>query len=209
MQFDKKLYPHTLISLAMILVFLLLERVSVPLYDGFVVDFIESLQSVWLLFGALFTWMYIRKAPISEQKRAFWLWSIVWWVTLFGRGISWGRDYFPEGPKVIFRTISVVLIGAIVLLLFMPNILHELSSKLKSGTFPMWDCVLTVVCFMIADTVEHHRYFAFIFLQDRAYQDLMEELYETPFMLSLFYVAYYLMKRDKSLSISTNADGMC
>ncbi|MDI4751548.1 hypothetical protein MJL81_28125, partial [Salmonella enterica subsp. enterica serovar Anatum] len=44
--------------------------------------------------------------------KQFWLWAVVWWVVLLGRSTSWGRDYFPDEPRMLFRTISVILIAA-------------------------------------------------------------------------------------------------
>ncbi|QKJ87571.1 hypothetical protein PMPD1_2630 [Paramixta manurensis] len=196
MNFDTRYYPHATLSLVMMVLFPLLELFHFPLYHGKTVEVIETFQSLWLLFGLFFTWYYLRHASFSQQQTAFWVWSLVWWLTLFGRGISWGRDYFHDGPKLLFRAISVILIGALVVSLIFPSIRREIVQKFKYDAFPLWDAAIVVICFFIADTVEHHRYFSFLFLYDRSYQDLMEELYETPFMISLFCVALYLMRND-------------
>ena len=50
---------------------------------------------------------------------------------------------------------------------------------------------------MISDTVEHHRLLAPIFLHNAQYGDLIEELYELPFMVGLFLMNLGFMQRDK------------
>lgn len=88
---------------------------QLPLLNGVVVRWIENGQALWLLFGALFTAWYIRPLSRPEGAKQFWLWAVVWWVVLLGRSTSWGRDYFPNEPRMLFRTISVILIAALVL----------------------------------------------------------------------------------------------
>nr|WP_154324801.1 hypothetical protein [Pantoea sp. 201603H] len=197
MKLDKRLHLHSLGLLFIAVLVALPERLHVPLYQDMTVYWVETGQSIWLLFGALFTFIYAKITPMPREKKIFWLWSVTWWVMLFGRGISWGRDYAPEQPKIYFHLISYLLIGiVIVTFLVRPELHREVFRRLKSETLPLWDCLIMVVCFIIADTIEHHRYFAFLFLQDHSYQDLMEEMFEVPFMLALFSVAFYLMKKD-------------
>jgi len=169
-----------------------------PLYHGVLVTWIEGAQALWLLFGALFTCNFLRKNALPVGARRFWAWSVLWWLVLFGRSISWGRDYFPDGPKLLFRAISVLLIGALVLyLLFSSTLRKELAWRLRHESLPLWTFVLAVVTFIISDSVEHHRFIATFFLHNAEYQDLIEELYEIPFMVALFCVSYDLMQRQK------------
>ncbi|MGP3593027.1 hypothetical protein [Vagococcus sp. WN89Y] len=169
-----------------------------PLYHGELVAWIEGAQALWLLFGALFTGYYLQQTELPDGARRFWRWSVIWWLVLFGRSISWGRDYFPEGPKLLFRAISVVLIGALVLyFLLSPTLRKELAWRLRHEALPLWTFALVVVTFIISDSVEHHRFIAPLFLHDTGYQDLIEELYEIPFMVGLFCVSYDLMQRQK------------
>ncbi|XTZ39934.1 hypothetical protein ACQYRI_08145 [Salmonella enterica] len=172
--------------------------VNLPLYHRELVKGIEAGQALWLLFGALFTCLYVRRTLLPENAKVFWLWSVLWWLVLFGRSISWGRDYFPQGSELLFRLISVVLIGALVLSIVFSSVLRkELILRLRNETLPLWTFALVVVTFLIADGVEHHRFIAPLFLHDAMYQDLIEELYEIPFMLGLFAVSYDLMQRQK------------
>lgn len=199
MKTDNTLSPVTALLAVATLLFPLLAIWQIPLADGNVVLAIEDLQSLWLLFGAAFTWVWMKPKTLAPQKKQFWLWSIVWWVVLFGRGISWGRDFFPEVPKIYFRTISVILIGTLVLMLLLPELRREIAVKMKSATLPTWTVILMVVSFLISDTIEHHRLLAPLFIRDPNYQDLLEEMYEIPFMLCLFIVAFSLMRSDKQI----------
>lgn len=88
---------------------------NLPLLNGTVVRWIENGQALWLLFGAVFTLGYIRPLSRPEGEKQFWLWAAAWWLVLLGRSTSWGRDYFPEQPKLLFRAISVVMISMIIL----------------------------------------------------------------------------------------------
>jgi hypothetical protein len=53
-----------------------------------------------------------------------------------------------------------------------------------------------VITFFISDGVEHHRYFSGFFYMI-IFIDLVEELYEIPFMVGLFCIVYDLMERQK------------
>ena len=68
----------------------------------------------------------------------------------------------------------------------------------------MWTCTLVVITFLLADTVEHHRLLSPIFLHDLNYQDLIEELFETPFILGLLLISLDLMKQDMQCETSQN-----
>ena len=170
---------------------------NLPLLNGTVVRWIENGQALWLLFGAVFTLGYIRPLSRPEGEKQFWLWAAVWWLVLLGRSTSWGRDYFPEQPKLLFRAISVVMISMIILPVLLSKRLrldivrrvrNEPATALAAG-----DHRLRI---LISDTVEHHRLLAPIFLHNVQYGDMIEELYELPFMAGLFLMNLGFMQRD-------------
>ncbi|EDJ1068276.1 hypothetical protein VY657_000627 [Salmonella enterica] len=171
---------------------------QLPLLNGVVVRWIENAQALWLLFGALFTAWYIRPFSRPEGAKQFWLWAVVWWMVLLGRSTSWGRDYFPGEPRIVFRTISVLLIAALVLpVLFSVGLRKEIVRRLRNVPLPLWLFAVTACSYLISDTVEHHRLLSPIFLHNAHYTDLIEELYEVPFMIGLFMVTVGFMQQDK------------
>lgn len=197
MKIDTRLTPVTALLIAICCAIPFTVDLHVPLYQGKVVSMLENTQALWLLFGVIFTLCAVRRANFSASANTFWKWSALWWLVLLGRSVSWGRDYFPAGPRLVFRLISVALIGALVLSLFFSATLRkEIVERLRNSTLLLWTFVLTAASFLISDSVEHHRLIAPLFLHDRHYQDLIEELYEFPFMIGLFCVSYDLMKRE-------------
>lgn len=117
---------------------------------------------------------------------------------LLGRSTSWGRDYFPDEPRILFRTISVLLIAALVLpVLFSAVLRKEIVRRLRDVPLPLWLFAVTACSYLISDTVEHHRLLSPIFLHNARYTDLIEELYEVPFMIGLFMVTVGFMQQDK------------
>lgn len=169
-----------------------------PLLQGALVAWIEDGQALWLLFGALFTAWFIRPFSRPEGAKQFWLWAVVWWVVLLGRSTSWGRDYFPDEPRALFRGISIILIAALVLPVFLSvSLRREIMRRLREEPLPVWLFTLTACSFLISDTVEHHRLLAPLFLHDARYTDLIEELYELPFMAGLFLITLGFMQEDK------------
>lgn len=169
-----------------------------PLFHGALVAWVENGQALWLLFGALFTAWYIRPLSRPEGAKQFWLWAVVWWVVLLGRSTSWGRDYFPDEPRILFRGISVILIAALVLpVCLSASLRREIARRLREEPLPVWLFALTACSFLISDTVEHHRLLAPLFLHDVNYTDLIEELYELPFMAGLFFITLGFMRKDK------------
>lgn len=198
MKFDTRLTSSALVLALVALVIPFTANWHVPLLNGVVVLWIENGQALWLLFGALFTAWYIRPLSRPDGAKQFWLWAVVWWLVLLGRSTSWGRDYFPDHPKMIFRGISVVLIAALVLpVLISKTLRQEIARRLREESLPLWLLTVTACAFLISDTVEHHRLLAPLFLHSKQYTDLIEELYELPFMIGLFWVTLTFMKRDK------------
>ncbi|MGL9735868.1 MAG: hypothetical protein ACR5LF_10400 [Symbiopectobacterium sp.] len=60
----------------------------------------------------------------------------------------------------------------------------------------MWDILLLVLYFVIVDTIERHLLFAFLFIYNAARTDLLEELFELPFMFSLLAIAFLLQRNE-------------
>ncbi|MGX8941487.1 hypothetical protein ACWWJF_15195 [Symbiopectobacterium sp. Eva_TO] len=71
--------------------------------------------------------------------------------------------------------------------LLLPVIHREVIRRFRQESLPVWDILLLVLYFVIVDTIEHHRLFAFLFVYDTARTDLLEELFElTSLYTSLF-----------------------
>lgn len=199
MKLDAQLPFVTALLFILTILFPLFPEIPLPVSEGRLVNWIENGQALWLLFGALFTLIWIKPWTLTPGHKAFWLWSIAWWVVLLGRSTSWGRVYFPDEPRLIFRAISVVLIATLVLpLLFSGKLRKEIAQRFRHEIFPLWTVLLVVITFMFSDAVEHHRLIASLVLYDARDQDLLEELYEIPFMLGLFIIAFGMMQRDKA-----------
>lgn len=198
MKLDTRLtFPTLLLGLVTALI-PFTTNLNLPLLNGGVVRWIENGQALWLLFGAVFTFCYIRPFSRPDGEKQFWLWAALWWLVLLGRSTSWGRDYFPDQPRLLFRGISVVLIAMIILpVVISANLRREIVNRLRNESLPLWLLAITSCAFLISDTVEHHRLLAPVFLHDAQYGDLIEELYELPFMVGLFLISFNLMARDK------------
>lgn len=198
MKFDTHL-PFSVVAMAVLsLLFPFAADWHLPLLGGALVTQIENAQALWLLFGALFTAWYIKPLSRPEGEKQFWMWAVLWWMVLLGRSTSWGRAYFPEQPHLVFRVISVTLIGGLALSLLSGPLRKDIVRRVKEVTMPVWLLAVTICTFIISDTIEHHRLLAPLFVHNPQYADLMEELYEIPFMVGLLLVTYYFMKTDKS-----------
>ena len=117
MLIDTRVSWSVLILAVLCLIFPFLADLQFPLLGGAVVRGVENIQALLLLIFAVFSYFYMQPMRLPEGKKYFWIWAVLWWLLLFGRSTSWGRDYFPEVPKVYFRGISVVLIGSVVFML--------------------------------------------------------------------------------------------
>ncbi len=207
MKLDAQLPFVTALLIIFSLLFPLFPEIPLPVSEGRLVGWIENGQALWLLFGALFTLGWLKPWTLTPGQKAFWLWSVAWWVVLLGRSTSWGRVYFPDEPRIIFRAISVILIAALVLpVLFSGLLRREIAQRFRHETFPLWTVLLVVITFLFSDAVEHHRLMASLVLHDPRDQDLLEELYEIPFMLGLFIIAFSMMRRDKAVGMKLAAD---
>lgn len=197
MQVDTRLSWPIFVILILCVIFPFFDGIQFTFLGDTEVRLIENMQAFLLLFFAIISYFYMRPFELKQGQKQFWLWAICWWLVLFGRSISWGRDYFPEVPKIYFRTISVVLIGSVVFTLFQSNLRQEIVHKFKTAAIPIWGLVVAFIGLIISDAIEHNRYIGTLFLTETSNKNLMEELYEFPLILGLFVVAYGLMKADK------------
>lgn len=180
-----------------------------PLLVGTAVRSIENIQAVLLLGIAIFTLCYMRPWDMPNGQKQFWFWAACWWLLLFGRSISWGRDYFPEIPKIYFRGISVILIGSVVFMLFSPHLRQEIKHQFKRFSIPVWALLLAFSGLVISDSIEHLRLMHSLFLTDLHYQSFVEELYEFPLIIGLFLTTFPLMQQHmlqrQSLQVEQSA----
>lgn len=204
MKFDFQLPVSILVMMICCLIFPFLPSLHLPLLGGMTVTAVESIQALMLFGFAVFSFFYIRPFELSKGQKQFWLWSVAWWIMLFGRSTSWGRDYFPEVPKIYFRGISVLVIAPVVFMLFLAPLRQEIAYKFKHVSFPIWALILAFIGLLMSDGIEHNRFFIHFIFTDFIYKDLMEELYEFPLIIGLFLVAYPLMKQDCAVTKSTS-----
>lgn len=174
--------------------FNLLSRVEISVRS------IENVQAALLFCFAIFTFTFMRPLQLQNGQKQFWLWAVCWWLLLFGRSTSWGRDYFPEVPKGYFRAISVVLIGAVLFPLLNGELRREIAHKFKTALISVWGVVLAVSGLIISDSIEHERMISAFFLHDQSHRNFVEEIFEFPLIFGLFIVAYGLMTQDKTKS---------
>lgn len=204
MKFDFQLPVSILVMMICCLIFPFLPSLHLPLLGGMTVTAVESIQALMLFGFAVFSFFYIRPFELSKGQKQFWLWSVAWWIILFGRSTSWGRDYFPEVPKIYFRGISVLVIAPVVFMLFLAPLRQEIAYKFKHVSLPIWALILAFIGLLMSDGIEHNRFFIHFIFTDFIYKDLMEELYEFPLIIGLFLVAYPLMKQDCAVTKSTS-----
>lgn len=204
MKFDFQLPVSILVMMICCLIFPFLPSLHLPLLGGMTVTAVESIQALMLFGFAVFSFFYIRPFELSKGQKQFWLWSVAWWIMLFGRSTSWGRDYFPEVPKIYFRGISVLVIAPVVFMLFLAPLRQEIAYKFKHVSLPVWALILAFIGLVMSDGIEHNRFFIHFIFTDFIYKDLMEELYEFPLIIGLFLVAYPLMNQDCAVTKSTS-----
>jgi len=203
-KFDFQLPVSILVMMICCLIFPFLPSLHLPLLGGMTVTVVESIQALMLFGFAVFSFFYIRPFELSKGQKQFWLWSVAWWIMLFGRSTSWGRDYFPEVPKIYFRGISVLVIAPVVFMLFLAPLRQEIAYKFKHVSLPIWALILAFIGLLMSDGIEHNRSFIHFIFTDFIYKDLMEELYEFPLIIGLFLVAYPLMEQDCAVTKSTS-----
>lgn len=197
MKISKNLSPAFWFTLMLPLLFMAVRFSPLSLFDASMVGQIENYQALWLLFCGVFTLAAMLPLSLSKPTRLFWIWSAYWWFVLLGRSISWGREYFPDVPHLYFRIISVLWIAPLIVALFSKALRAEIARKIRDIPFPVAIFSLALISFLISDTVEHKRVLAFLFVDSPEHQDIIEELYEIPFMVALFMTACYYMRMDK------------
>lgn len=197
MQVDTRLSWPIFVILILCVIFPFFDGIQFTFLGDTEVRLIENMQAFLLLFITIFSYFYMRPFQLEQGNKQFWLWAICWWLMLFGRSTSWGRDYFPEVPKIYFRAISIVLIASVFIPLFQASLRQEIAHKFKTVAIPIWGLVIAFIGLIVSDAIEHHRYIATLIITEASNKNLMEELYEFPLILGLFVVAYGLMKAEK------------
>ncbi|MCX8745018.1 hypothetical protein J3U68_06275 [Snodgrassella sp. B3882] len=174
----------------------LLIIIVVPFVQALHIDtkwekIVEQAQTIFLFGSFVFTLVLTLKYPFNAKQRAFWLWAALWWLVLLGRDQNWGRQMWPGYSIAVYHSIAAVLILGLVLMLSWPQ-LRQGIGYYSRRPFPVWDFILATVAFLLADAVERGRWIAQFILYYPQYDDLLEELYECPFMLALFSVSCYM-----------------
>ncbi|SFL43628.1 hypothetical protein [Pelosinus propionicus] len=109
-----RVFPSTWVSL-LLAVMLFPAGLFLPGWWGWENGPIENTQVVILIAGAILSWLVARQNYDDRQFRNLWLWSILVWLLMAGRELSWGRVFFdpvstgPEGP--MFPSIRAVWYG--------------------------------------------------------------------------------------------------
>jgi len=168
-----------------------------PLLNGLTVQYIEMGQAIYLL-TMMFYSGYI--AYTFQQQPAiakFWLWTVLWWLLLFERSISWGRDFWPDVPKIYYRLLSIVFIALPLITLCLPTIRQEIARRWRYEAIPIWYIIFMCLFFLLADAAEHHRFGYSLLVWDSYKQDLIEELLEIPCLLAIGAMSVYLQNRDR------------
>lgn len=194
---DTRLTWPIIVILFLSLIFSVLEALNLLNSIQISVRYIENVQALLLLSFAIFSFVYMRPLQLKNGQKQFWLWAICWWLLLFGRSTSWGRDYFPDIPKGYFRVVSVVLIGFVVFPLLNGALRREIVLKVKTASISIWGVVLAFAGLIISDSIEHDRMISAFFLHDLTQKNFVEEMFEFPLILGLFIVAYGFMTQDK------------
>ncbi|TEA27318.1 hypothetical protein [Candidatus Schmidhempelia bombi] len=157
---------------------------------------IEQLQSFMLLAIAVHTFIYAQRYGKHSHTRKFWYWTLLWWFVIFGRGISWGREFYPQVPPIIYRIISIIIIGAPIITMFFPAIRRQIYYRFWFQKIPVWNVILAFLFLGISDIIEHHRVGVNFLLCSSERQDLLEELMEVPCFLSLIFVVLFLQRNE-------------
>lgn len=158
---------------------------------------IEQIQSIMLLAIAIYSYFYAKRFPKSSDEQKFWYWTILWWFLIFARGISWGREFFPRIDHSIYRVISIFVIGAPIITMFLPSIRRQIHHRFWSEKIPVWHVILAFLFLGISDVIEHHRIGNNLLLFCHERKDLLEELMEIPCFLSLIFVVLYLQHNER------------
>lgn len=198
MRISKKLSYPTLLFVGLGIIYPFLIYLQFPLANGELVNRLEDIQALLLLSAAIFSYYFIQPFQYSAGQKQFWLWVIFCWILLFGRSISWGRDYFADVSHDYFRLISILCIAPVLLMLFSRKLRAEILNKFKTTPLPIFSLALALSALGIADAIEHDRAMAAFLLHDLAYKDFLEEMYEFALIWGLFEACYWLMQQEKA-----------
>lgn len=169
----------------------------IPLYNGLTVTLIEHLQSLFLLFMCSYTFYYAKCVQHHATLYKFWIWTIFWWLMLFGRGISWGRDFYPDIPRFYYKIIAAIVMGIPLLTTFLPTIRKEIARRYKFESIPFWHIFFAFLFLGIADMAEHHRMGHKFLVLTRERKDLIEELMEIPCLLCIALTTFYMQTNEQ------------
>ncbi len=189
--------PTTLVALVIGFTCALLGH-FLPLADGLTVLILEQIQALWLLFcGVYFTHQWLKARPQQQNHFAAAWFASMWWL-LLGRSMAWGRDYFPNIDHDAFRPIAIVLIALPIVLLCLPQTRRQLKGLIQCFHWPVWLCLMVVAYFAVSQIIESERMFQRLppFI-DPDRRDLIEELFEIPFMLFLFWINRMCYRQPK------------
>ncbi|WP_392451853.1 hypothetical protein AABD69_04370 [Edwardsiella piscicida] len=168
---------------------------------------IEFTQGIWLVFGALFTLQWCKKNALSATDRHFWLWVALWWLLLLGRHMSWGRIAFPAGPALLYRAIPLLLIMALAIPLCFRSLRGAIAERARRHPVPLWTLGAVIGAFILADAVEHQRAYVAFLQPENRYKELIEEMFECPFMLGLFQITRTLIAAERRVLRQTVKNG--
>lgn len=152
---------------------------------------VEAFQVLLLLTGAAVSGFL---AYQQKDKRAFWLWAMMWWIVLFGRSINWGRLIWSDYSRTMFHMIAVALVATLLIPLIINQSRRKIISVIRHYGVPINLLIVLTALFAVVDQVEHLRfpfsYFqTYLNVQDI---DLLEEIVETFFIVGLFeFIRYY------------------
>ncbi|XKM12595.1 hypothetical protein RCS94_06105 [Orbaceae bacterium ac157xtp] len=197
---DFKFYPQAIFIVLLALALYVIGNFVIPHFAhhhiSFIVKLTEHFQSFLLLFMAYLTFRHAQKVKFSRDKFYFWLWTISWWILIFGRGISWGRDFYPEVPRFYYKIIASILIAIPILFMFLPVIRKEIKRRYLHEKIPFWFIFLAFLFLGLSDVAEHNRIGHDLLVLNRHGDDLIEEFMEIPCFLGLAFMALYLQKNE-------------
>lgn len=197
--FDFRFYKSSAAIIGVLFICYFLGNYILPICGGLTVTLIEHLQSLTVIVMIGYVYFANKRNITDIERYRFWLWTLLWWLLILGRGISWGRDFFPEVPRIIYKCIGGLLIALPLLSMFLPTIRREIVCRYKYEKIPVWSIFLMFISFALVDVVEHHRIGYNLFVISRERQDLVEELFEMPFYFSLILSVCYLMRNEKNV----------
>ncbi|OCG35002.1 hypothetical protein A9G39_09455 [Gilliamella sp. Imp1-6] len=201
---DFHFYKSSLLIITLGIILYMTGNCFIPLYNGMTVVVIEHIQSLFLLFMCCYTYYYAKRVSEHSELYRFWVWTIFWWFMLFGRGISWGRDFFPEVPRFYYKIIASILIAIPILSIFSPTIRREIARRYKYEKIPFWHIFFAFLFLGIADIAEHHRIGHEFLVITKERKDLIEELMEIPCLLCLSLITFYMQKNEQK-----GVDSLC